>query len=609
MLSMVVVASNSTAVAVPHQTSYPGGRWEPPPASYGEVDVHTMVTMPDGTQLEAEIGYPADLNTGQIASGRFPVVFQHSPYTDVPDSFFVTRGFIFANVRPRGTGTSQGEIVYGSTDPTADFNDAKTIINWLAALPESNGNVGEIGCSFPAFYAWGDAAAIGPNSPLKGVVLECLGAGKGSASHEQELDQGIPSGVVNFLTAICALTGPGGIPRPDCLQAQKNLQANILSGGDMAYAGSTFYSDSEDDIPANIVKSGIPALMMTNWGDASPNSALWDYAQMQNAYAGRPVYAPMDPKQKVTPRYQIVMGPQSWGHAVGIDDGIAMEWFDTWLNKANTGMQLSKVGIHAYEEQTGQWVNTGTDPFVSNYTQMFLNQGGALTADAPSAGGGTDTIAWGPPSQAGTTLVYQSQPLAAGATLAGPMAATLYAASSNTNLQFTLSLADVAPDGTSVDIFAYRYATILGSQHTLVSDLTWTDSQGLMIKPYTADLRDDYLQPDSTYRFDIPMPAILWSLAPGHSLRLTVNTQVAASTCATLGFLYSYACVYTVPQQQTLPGGVYTLSHSSLAPSSIQFPLLPYGWFEPVRAGATPTSAGTTQPLDWMTDSHPGKTN
>src|SRR5688500_536260 len=94
------------AAAVPQQTAYPGGRWEPPAASYGEVDVRTMLTMPDGTQLETTVGYPADPATGQQAPGKFPVIFQHSPYTDVPNPFFVTRGYIFANVRPRGTGDS-----------------------------------------------------------------------------------------------------------------------------------------------------------------------------------------------------------------------------------------------------------------------------------------------------------------------------------------------------------------------------------------------------------------------------------------------------------------------------------------------------------------------
>jgi predicted acyl esterase len=600
-LSVLVIPG---ARAVPQQTQYPGGRWEPPPATYGEVDERSMLTMPDGTQLETTVGYPTDLSTGQRAAGPFPVIFQHSPYTDVPDPFFVQRGYIFANVRPRGTGDSGG-VIDGAG--ATDANDAKTIIPALAALPGANGKVGEIGCSFPGTYAFGDAAAIGPNSPLVASVIQCEGTGKGWLTHEQMLVGGVPH--TGLSTGLCAITGGdnmNGPARPDCIAARTAQTANLLSGGSLAYSGS-YYNDREDDRPARIVDNGVAVLMTTNWEDVAPNAALWTYAQFQNEYAGRPVYGPMDPMQKSTSRYQIIMGPSSWGHGVGLDKGIAMEWFDTWMNNVNTGLAQSKVGFHAYDDPAGQWINTSNVPFTSTATQMFLDQGGTLSANAPTTTG-TDTITWAQPGGAGTTLVYNSQPLADGATLAGPMAATLYASSSNTNLQFVLSLADVAPDSSSTDIFAYRYANVLGSQRAIDPSLSWTDSNGLMVKPYYIGNQDNYLTPGTTYRFDVAMPVKLWSIQPGHSLRLTITTQVPSAVCTAKGAIYAYACNYTTPQLATLPGGTYTLTHSAQSPSSVQLPLLPYGWFDPVVGGPTPTSAGKTQPLDWTTESHqPGK--
>ena len=91
-------------------TPWPGGRWQPEPASFGMVvERDVPVKMDDGAVLYANIGYPADATTGERAAGKFPVLLAENPYTYAtePDEFFVSRGYISAVVDVRGTQRSR----------------------------------------------------------------------------------------------------------------------------------------------------------------------------------------------------------------------------------------------------------------------------------------------------------------------------------------------------------------------------------------------------------------------------------------------------------------------------------------------------------------------
>ena len=206
-------------------TAYPGGRWQPAPATYGTAEQTTWVKMQDGVALFATIAYPADPATGARATGPFPVILRHSPYTDEPVSYFVERGYIFANVRPRGTGRSQGGVDFNG--PT-DRLDSVEIIDWAAALDGANGHVAMYGCSYPGQLALAAAASVGPDSPLKAVAALCAA---GDYSHEIELAGGIGTPGVAVLPNIGEAVGGS----PATMAYFTNLQQEILSGGDAAY--------------------------------------------------------------------------------------------------------------------------------------------------------------------------------------------------------------------------------------------------------------------------------------------------------------------------------------------------------------------------------------
>ena len=140
----------------------------------------------------------------------------------------------------------------------------------------------------------------------------------------------------------------------------------------------------------------------------------------------------MSPGQKTTGRYQIVVGP--WQHGQGLDETIQLEWYDTWLKGEHTGITNTTTPMHLYELQSEHWVNATTYPMTDQYTAYHLASGGNLSTSSPKAG--SAMLRWGQPTLDGTTLTFNAQPLTKEEVIGGPIAATIYARSSNRNLEF-----------------------------------------------------------------------------------------------------------------------------------------------------------------------------
>jgi predicted acyl esterase len=322
----------------------------------------------------------------------------------------------------------------------------------------------------------------------------------------------------------------------------------------------------------------------------------------------------MLPHQPTTARYQIIMGPG--GHGQGLDKGIMLEWYDTWLKGQKTGLDEARSPMHLYEVETDRWVNARTYPIVANYTPYYLRANGALSAHRSFAPG-SDSVRWAQPAESEATLTYTTPPFVKGATLAGPISASVYASSSNTNLELIATLYDVAPDGSATEI---TWGTLLGSMRELretplptghrlqqlIAQIlglnpSWYDFDGDLVMPRHQFDEDQFLTPGKIERMDVELFSMLWSVSPGHSLRLVLSTQAPATDCtsALSSLVRPRACVLTAPQQATLPGGVYQIARSFVHASALNLPLLPFQHLKEVDSGVTATSPGQTQPLDW----------
>src|SRR5918993_83333 len=593
-------------------TPYPGGKWEPGPARYGaEVVNDVPVTMDDGVVLNASIAFPTDLATGKRASGRFPVVIEHMPYVQLAapvnvNTYFAEHGYISALVRARGLGKSGGEVQFFSP---REGQDGKNIVDWAAhKLEGSDGRVAIVGCSWPGAIALTDAAHVSKGSPLKAVVAAC--SGLENMPRQSWMSGGMPTiSFWNFDVRGASLTGnsPAGV------RFFRAMTKSVLEGGDVAYDREYWSNRGLTTFAERIVDNGVPVLLWAGWGDVVETGTVRAYTALQNAHAKRPVYAPMDRNQPTTPRYQLIMG--GWDHAQGLDVGLYLQWIETWLKGVDTGIQKTRTPMHVFESGTERWLNVTGFPLVSKSTRWQLGPGGAM--DSAGQKSGRDTLNVGQPTAEGGKLSYTTPPLAEGATLSGPISATIYASSSNTNMVLIGRLFDVAPDGTAKLI---SRGALVGSLRELDMTKSWKDDRGTITLPWPKLKRDDYLKPGKVYRFDLALAPRQWGLNPGHRVRFEITTQTPSELCPAEGAPPSNdtdPCRLTGPQQATVPGGVYTVLYGPETPSALNLPQLPFKVFPEVRAGVLPTGWNESYrrmrdsklgdksfalPLDWGSD-------
>jgi predicted acyl esterase len=174
------------------------------------------------------------------------------------------------------------------------------------------------------------------------------------------------------------------------------------------------------------------------------------------------------------------------------------------------------------------------------------------------------------------------------------MSATVFVSSSNTNLELIATLYDVAPDGNGARI---THGVVLGSQRELDAGKSWTDTTGVLARPWATQTHDSYLTPGEVYRVDIPLFPRQWGLQSGHQLRVELTTQTAPELAQ--AFVGTDPCHLTKPQGETLPGGTYTIVRGAETPAAVHLPQLPPKVFPTAASGVTPTSGGISEPLDW----------
>jgi predicted acyl esterase len=558
-------------------SGWPGGRWKPYAPMYGVTTVANVpIRMDDGVTLIADIEYPTVLATGQRAPGKFPVLLEQNPYfCDVPpgnaNDFYVSRGYIFAAVCVRGAGRSGGSFgLYGAREQ----KDGAELAHWAAAIDGSDGKVGTYGCSYVGFNQF-PAGGGTPDSPVKAMIPACASTQIYPAFMS---GAGMPTlNVPGFLQ-----NGSGILVGPRAAAFTKPVAANILSGGADAYDGAFWNERSFTRYLAPIVRSRIPVLLYSGWDDIYQGEPLADWAMLQNLAAGNdaPYPEPTPPGLRPSGRYQIVIGP--WHHGQGLSPDLELEWYDTWLKGVNTGMGRTTTPIHMFDVTRGVWVNASRYPLTGSYTPYFLGSAGGLERRAP-AQDGSESLQYAP----GPSVAYTTKPFGSGGTLAGPVDATLYASSTSTNLELVATLQDIAPDGTATRLAA---GAVVGSLRQTDTQRDWRDENGLMIQPHCACTADSYLSPGMVYRFDIALKPVAATIMPGHELRLVITSQDTAD-CAPSSARPDTPCIPTAPQSLTLPG-TYTIMHGPQAPSAVNLPILPLGYFTAAGSGPIPTNWG-----------------
>ena len=458
MSLMVVGLPNTAQGAEP----YPGLKWKPGEATYGvSTENQVYVKMDDGVKLFAGVYYPTDKATGKKAVGNFPVAIEQTPYggpgvTVVPNDFLVQHGYIYVVARARGTGKSGGEVAYFGP---RDNKDGVCLVDWAAhKLPGSNGNLALVGASYPGGLALGTASLLQKNSPVKAIIASSVGLNQ--VSRESFMVGGL------LTSWIWTYTSYGAYIWGDTPAARRFVDAYVkdtVAGGDWAYERPNTWAISGSlDSAKEIQKSEIPILFYCGWRDIVESGALRAFTALQNGYADRPIFSPMQKGQKTTPKYQIIVG--NWVHAEGLNAAVYLEWLDTWVKGKDTGLQKVSNPMHLYETNSDRWINTDNYPIVNDYTALQLAPGEKLATATDRFEATTAKLKWALPEEDGAKISFTTKTFVKGATLAGPISASIYASSSNSNAVIIARLFDVDLDGSAKLI---TKGAILGSQRKL----------------------------------------------------------------------------------------------------------------------------------------------
>lgn len=117
------------------------------------IEFDQRVPMRDGITLSADIYLPTD---PAREAQQWPVILSRTPYQKATmailtsGKYYVEHGYVFVAMDVRGRGDSDGEFV-------PHFNEGRDgydAIEWCAAQPWCDGNIGTAGSSYPGYIQW-----------------------------------------------------------------------------------------------------------------------------------------------------------------------------------------------------------------------------------------------------------------------------------------------------------------------------------------------------------------------------------------------------------------------------------------------------------------------
>ncbi|MGB8000947.1 MAG: CocE/NonD family hydrolase [Anaerobacillus sp.] len=468
-----------------------------------EVIVETDVpcTLRDGTTLYANVYRPSSVE-------KYPVLLTRLPYNkNLPDFShryldplrLARSGYVVIIQDVRGRFASEGEF-----QPfVQEAKDGYDTVEWTATLPYSNGSVGMFGLSYYGFTQL--YAAVEKPPSLKAIFPAMTGstllnglAFRGGAFElglvETWMLDSVATDYVDRLTE----------NHPDFETINHDLN-HIFEWYKFKplrewpplrkhpSIGQLFSKlvDPEDpihieaDITSELKNSDIPGYHIAGWYDCFLGSTLTNYEEMNKS-------SEVDQKLMIGPwghgDFSSVIGDRFFGNqssGASIDlTGLHLTWFDRWLkghspeNNDDKPISIFVMGINEWRaEEEWPLKNTQYVPYyLQSSSSSSINNGKlspkkwgnpgseTYTFDpehpVPTQGGGTlfyQGMNMGPKDQRRLSdrddvLVYETETVKTPLEVTGPIKVELFISTSVTHTDFTATLVDVFPDGTSYNL-------------------------------------------------------------------------------------------------------------------------------------------------------------
>lgn len=512
---------------------------------------NVAVKMRDGVTLFADIYRPK-------ADGRFPVLLQRTPYNKNNGVDIglegAARGYVVVIQDVRGRYTSEGEW-YPFKNESDDGYDS---VEWTAALPYSNGQVGMFGGSYVGATQMLTAIAHPPH--LAGIcpVVTASNYHDGwtyqGGAFEQWFNESWTSGLVQDTLsrtvghAANAMNGIWKLPLTSYPLLSFSVPSDTLTSTTslapyfLDWLAHPNYDDywkrwSFEDHYADIT---VPVLTVAAWYDIFQGGSLRNYIGIK-AHGGS------ESARRGQHLLVIVGGHAGRGPLIGdIDFGPAAEFKESevvlrWYDYLFKGIQNDFAGkpVRIFVMGANQWREEDDWPLArARSAKYFLHSAGKAnslggdgtlstaaprseTADhyvydpadpTPTVGGQLCCDAFhlkpGARDQRAVearddVLVYSTPPFAQDVEVTGPVSVELYAKSSAVDSDFTAKLVDVGPDGFAQNL-----------------------TEGIIRARYRdSQEKPELMNPGQIYKFNID----LWSTSnvfrKGHVLRLEISSS------------------------------------------------------------------------------------
>ncbi len=549
-----------------------------------------FITMEDGTRLAADIFLPA---VGDApAPEPVPLVWTYTRYnrafqqgSSVYDSMaqpglreLVRRGYAYASVDVRGGGASFGR--YEAPFSPAEVRDGEQVMEWFAAQPWCDGNLGMYGGSYLGAVQY---FAASTESPHLRAIIPSMAPGD-----------------------LYAFAWPGGIYRDDFLAKWSGLTRRLDTqrivapvaedeDGALLTAATAEHAKNRDtdeqyaslphrdtvdpelEIPLHpatspihhheaISRSGVAIYHIGGWLDCFTRDAFVMHANFTNPQ-------------------RIAMGPWFHQQRHEYDDiGEHLRWYDYWLKGIDNGV-MDEPPIHYYvmgAPEGRRWRTAESWPVPAERERLYFVPGvegparhGSLDDSSSERGSVSCVVDYTASCGTGNRwrngyggdigyedlapndakgMTFTSAPFEEDTEVIGHPVATLWVASTADDGDFFVYLEEIEADGFS------RYVTegCLRASHRASHRATHEPPYDYLGLPWHRSHAEDVqpLEPGVPVKLEIDLQPTAWYFDAGNRLRVTVTFADADNTAT--------------PNLDPAP--TVTLFASTNRPSSIELP-------------------------------------
>ncbi|MGM0632648.1 MAG: CocE/NonD family hydrolase [Pseudomonadota bacterium] len=494
-----------------------------------QVIENEWIQLAGGQRLAARIWRPE-----QALQKPVPAILEYIPYRKrdqtrardaVHHPFLAAHGYACLRVDLRGSGDSDGILVDQYREQELD--DGVQVIDWIAAQPWCDGNVGMMGISWGGFNAL-QIAARRPE-PLKAVIAVCFTDDLYADNMHYMGGCLLGDNLSESTTMFSVNSSP---PDPEIVgERWREMWLERLAGSGL-WLDHWLRHQRRDEywahgsICEDYSAIRCPVMAVGGWADGYTNAI---FRVLEHLDAPR----------------QGLVGP--WGHRYphqgipGPSTGFlqeALRWWDHWLKGDQTGimdepmlrawMQDSVPPTTFYHERPGRWVGEARWPSARIETRRYQLGPGQLLeeADQPSTPSQAEVTIQSPLSvglfagkwcsytaapdlphdqreEDGGARVFESDPLTASIEILGAPVLELEVASDRPVAMVAVRLSDTAPDGKATRV-----------------------TYGLLnLNHRKGDHDPEPLVPGEFFRVRVPMNNVAQVFPRGHRLRVSVSTS------------------------------------------------------------------------------------